>query len=219
MRICIEVKDNKTQHFRLFVEFLRHWFSTGELVRRQDAFRRHGPGLDLDRLHVEEAVRCSLADRYDPFVNALDDEARRCLEVGDFQGLAAIQESLVRDRGSADGLCLMGDAPSGSSKRSSPRSLPAGKQPLPIPTTLVVHFALACAYLLKERFAEALPAVDRAIALEDDLVFACLRADVLRGLGRFEESIEGGSSRARPEPWPLAHPRPDDPNPDPARPA
>ena len=27
MRICIEVKDNKTQHFRLFVEFLRHWFT------------------------------------------------------------------------------------------------------------------------------------------------------------------------------------------------
>ena len=27
MRICIEVKDNKTRHFRLFVEFLRHWFT------------------------------------------------------------------------------------------------------------------------------------------------------------------------------------------------
>ena len=27
MRICIEVKDNKTQHLRLFVEFLRHWFT------------------------------------------------------------------------------------------------------------------------------------------------------------------------------------------------
>ena len=26
MRICIEVKSNKTQYFRLFVEFLRHWF-------------------------------------------------------------------------------------------------------------------------------------------------------------------------------------------------
>ena len=33
MRICIEVKDNKTQHFRLFIEFLRHWFTTRELER------------------------------------------------------------------------------------------------------------------------------------------------------------------------------------------
>ena len=30
MRICIEVKDNKTHHFRLFVEFLRHWFTNRE---------------------------------------------------------------------------------------------------------------------------------------------------------------------------------------------
>ena len=26
MRICIEVKDNKTEHLRLFIELLRHWF-------------------------------------------------------------------------------------------------------------------------------------------------------------------------------------------------
>ena len=30
MRICIQVKDNKTRHFRLFVEFLRHWFTDQE---------------------------------------------------------------------------------------------------------------------------------------------------------------------------------------------
>ena len=35
MRICIEVKDNKTQHFRLFVEFLRYWFTNSELEKRQ----------------------------------------------------------------------------------------------------------------------------------------------------------------------------------------
>ena len=35
MRICIEVKDNKTQHFRLFVGFLRHWFVNRELENRR----------------------------------------------------------------------------------------------------------------------------------------------------------------------------------------
>ena len=39
MRICIEVKDNKTRHFRLFVEFLRHWFTNHELERRHAAFQ------------------------------------------------------------------------------------------------------------------------------------------------------------------------------------
>ena len=37
MRICIEVKDNQTRHFRLFVEFLRHWFTNRELERRHVA--------------------------------------------------------------------------------------------------------------------------------------------------------------------------------------
>ena len=48
MRICIEVKDNKTQHFRLFVAFLRHWFSTRELERRLAALPHDhdAPGLD-----------------------------------------------------------------------------------------------------------------------------------------------------------------------------
>ena len=40
MRICIEVKDNKTHHFRLFVEFLRHWFTNSELEQRQIEFER-----------------------------------------------------------------------------------------------------------------------------------------------------------------------------------
>ena len=76
MRICIEVKDNKTQHFRLFVEFLRHWFTTRELERRHCRRYMHDDhNANLDRVHVEEAVRCSLADRHEPFVDALHAEA------------------------------------------------------------------------------------------------------------------------------------------------
>ena len=30
MRICVQVKDNRTQYIRLFVEFLRHWFADQE---------------------------------------------------------------------------------------------------------------------------------------------------------------------------------------------
>ena len=79
MRICIEVKDNKTRHFRLFVEFLRHWFTTRELERRHSAFLHDDHNAGLDRIHVEEAVKCSLAERHEPFVDALHDEAKRCL--------------------------------------------------------------------------------------------------------------------------------------------
>ena len=44
MRTCIEIKDNKTRHFRLFVEFLRHWFTNRDLERRHVAFQHGGHG-------------------------------------------------------------------------------------------------------------------------------------------------------------------------------
>ena len=91
MRICIEVKDNKTQHVRLLVEFLRHWFSSLELAQRHAAYQHDVPPL-LDRLHIEEAVRCSLADQEEPFIDALHDKAKRCGDSDDYNGLATIQE-------------------------------------------------------------------------------------------------------------------------------
>ena len=58
MRICIEVKDNKTQHFRLFVEFLRHWFTNSELEKRHVELESDDSPAAVDRLHVAEAVKC-----------------------------------------------------------------------------------------------------------------------------------------------------------------
>ena len=51
MRICIEVKDNRTQHFRLFVEFLRHWFTTRELEPDN-----RGLWIERTRLHLDEGA-------------------------------------------------------------------------------------------------------------------------------------------------------------------
>ena len=51
MRICIEVKDNKTRHFRLFVEFLRHWFTTRELERRRAAIQHDVHTARLEHIH------------------------------------------------------------------------------------------------------------------------------------------------------------------------
>ena len=45
MRICIEVKNNNAGHFRLFVEFLRHWFTTRELQHGHSTF--HDDDVDV----------------------------------------------------------------------------------------------------------------------------------------------------------------------------
>ena len=57
MRICIEVRDNKTQHFRLFVEFLRHWFTNRELERRyMEDYRRASDELRQFASHHPNSV-------------------------------------------------------------------------------------------------------------------------------------------------------------------
>ena len=190
MRICIEVKDNKTQHFRLFVEFLRHWFTTRELERRHAAFQHDGHAAVLDRVHVEEAVRCSLADKHEPFVGALHDEADRCWDAGDYRGLATIQETLVRDSGSTEDYCTWvfslveaGDAQS---------AIAAGQEAAArCPDDASLQYDLTRAYFVEERFVEALSAIDRAIALDGEKsLYLCIRADVLLGLEKFEEAIQ-----------------------------
>ena len=190
MRICIEVKDNKTQHFRLFVEFLRHWFTTRELRRQHAALQHDDRPFCLDRVHVEEAIRCSLADRHEPFVEALRDEAEQYRDAGDFKSLAAIQETLARDGGGAHeygtwvlALVEAGDAQS---------AIAAGREAIAKhPNDARIRFWLTYAYYMEERFAEALSAIDHAIALDgDNPAHHCLRADVLLGLERFEAAIQ-----------------------------
>ena len=189
MRICIEVKDNKTRHVRLLVDFLRHWFSTRELEHRQLGFQHGEQASEMDRVHVGKAVRCSLADRHEPFVDALQAEGERCWDAGDYRGLASVQETLVRDGGGIEdyvvwvlALVEAGDATSAiavGQEAASRGHEDAGLQ-----------YWLTHAYFREQRFAEALEAVDRAIANDGtDPSYLCIRADVLLALNRFEEAI------------------------------
>ena len=189
MRICIEVKDNKTQHFRLFVEFLRHWFTTRELERRHATFRHDDHTADLDRVHVEEAVRCSHADRHEPFVNALHAEAVRCRDAGDYRGLATIQETLVQDSGSAKdyGTWVYALVEAGDGQCA----IAAGREATDkYPNDAALQYHLTHAYYIEDRFGDALSAINRGIALGGEKpAYRCIRADVLLGLEQFEEAI------------------------------
>jgi DNA-binding MarR family transcriptional regulator len=57
MRICVEVKDNKTEHIRLFVRFLRGWFTARELQTRFQDVCAVPAERRVDRLHLEVALK------------------------------------------------------------------------------------------------------------------------------------------------------------------
>ena len=189
MRICIEVKDNKTQHFRLFVEFLRHWFTNRELERRHVAFQ-HGDSAGMDRVHVQEALRCSFADKHEPFVDALEVEAQRCWDADDYCGLATIQETLVKNGGEAEdyvvwtlALVEAGDAQA---------AIAAGREGIAkYPDEADLHFWLSHALFRENRFIDALSSINRAIATRsEDTAYYCLRTDVLLKIERFDDAIQ-----------------------------
>ena len=202
MRICIEVKDNKTQYFRLFVEFLRHWFTSRELERRRTAHPHDASLAVLDRIHVEEAVRCSIADRQEPFMDALHAEAQRCLDAGDYRGYATIQRTLARDGGNArdyrrwvDALVRVGDGES---------AIAAGREAVAtLPGDVELLEDLMGAYFMEDQFGEALAMVDQAIALDERPYHHCARANILLRLKRFEEAIAEAEAmlEAEPDHW------------------
>ena len=203
MRICIEVKDNKTQHFRLFVEFLRHWFTTRELERRHASFQHDDHLADLDRIHVAEAVRCSLADGDEPFVDALNVEAKRCWDAGDYKGAVTEYQTLVQDgerlgdyRRWVIALLEVRDAKSAMSV--------ACKAAAKFPEDASLRYWLTQAKFREGRFDEALSAIDRAVALDGNKPrYLCIRADVLIKLGRFDEAIQDAQAvlDADPDHW------------------
>ena len=190
MRICIEVKDNKTRHFRLFVEFLRHWFTNRELERRYAAFLHDDHGAALDRIHVEEALRCSLTDKHEPFAHALEAEAMQCWADGDYRRLAVIQQALVQNYGKIEDyyfwmLALMEEG-------DTQAAIVAGREAAAkYPDDANIHDRLALAFDKDDQFTEALSTIDRAIVIDsEDVERHCIRASILRKLGRFEEAIQ-----------------------------
>ena len=191
MRICIEVKDNKTQHFRLFVEFLRHWFTNSELEKRHVELESDDSPAVVDRLHVTEAIRSALADKHDPVVEALRVEAVRALEVGDYSSLATISEKLVRDDGgevSNYKIRLLALIETDNVKAA----IAVGKEAVAEhPHHVDIQSWLAHALYRDDQFVEAIAALDRAIAVDrTNITYLYFKTAILQRLERFEEAIE-----------------------------
>ena len=190
MRICIEVKDNKTQHLRLFVEFLRRWFTNRELERRYAAFQHGYHGAVLDWIHTKEALRCSLTDEHSPFGDELEAEAKKCWEDGDYRGLAMIQEVRVQDSGRAEDYVVWMRALVVDDNAQDAIAI-GHEGTAKHPDNAYIHDELAIAFSKEDRLDEALSAIDRAIAIDSEaLVRHCIRASFLRKLERFEEAIQ-----------------------------
>ncbi|MCP4765310.1 MAG: tetratricopeptide repeat protein [Gammaproteobacteria bacterium] len=190
MRICIEVKDNRTEHLSLFVEFLRHWYSNRELKKRLSRLPHTDTRNEIDRAHVTEAMRCYENDQDEPFIDALHEESARCIVEQDFKGLAGIQAKIVEDTDDPSHYLV----PIVTLRQSGKFEL-AMKVGRAIASVANddpdVHFELASTYWGLDEMEKALREIDHALEIHpESCPYKCMRGSILIELERFSEGLD-----------------------------
>jgi tetratricopeptide (TPR) repeat protein len=190
MRICVEVKDNRTEHIKLFVEFLREWF-TGRELRTRFHMLEGAAAEDraVDRIHLAAALREYERQATEPVLEALGIEAERCLERQDHQGLAEAAERLAKERNRPRDHWLAVHAleKDGKVDAAIERARAAIKRHPKSPDLRVQLVALL---LTSERPEQALVQVDRAIKLAPtQIAIRRARGFILYGLQRYQDLL------------------------------
>jgi tetratricopeptide (TPR) repeat protein/DNA-binding MarR family transcriptional regulator len=153
MRLCFEVKEYRGGPIRLFVDFLRHWYSRDELQERLE----HAPaGAELELACLRHALELASATSGDARVTACLDDLARFRHAGDWSQVAVVAEEIAELRGSADdlGLHAMSLAMAGDLSRAS--SVLEGALATD-PHAVVVQLARATVLMLSGTPDEAFP--------------------------------------------------------------
>jgi tetratricopeptide (TPR) repeat protein len=191
MRICVDIKDNRTEHFRLFVEFLRHWFTGRELRAKLDALKQVAPkARRVDRLHLAVALQDLEKDSREPFLEHLDAEAKRCLESSDYQGVVDAIPRLLQERSAAHYYAALTLALDGLGRFEDALRI-AREGIAKYPEEPALHYYASHALLLLGYLQESLEAKKRVLALRPDNVFAVFDyAVALNVAGHYEDAFE-----------------------------
>jgi tetratricopeptide (TPR) repeat protein/energy-coupling factor transporter ATP-binding protein EcfA2 len=190
MRICFEVKDRRTEHIELFVEFLRRWFTVSELRSRYEGLKAEPPTCrPFERCHLEVAIAQSEQDGQQPVHQALAAEALRLLRTRDHEQAAEVWSRLVLERGNASDFSNLALALKKCSRLDEALEIARrGQEIFPVDARLALRHAL----LLYDhsRQDEALAVAQKALeANPKDIDLLCLVGTVLLAKGRFEEAI------------------------------
>jgi len=190
MRICIEVKDNRTEHLRLFVEFLRHWYTTTEMKSRFEVLRCGDPDARrFDRVHLEAALHESQICHDEPLLDALNEEAKQCYRKKDFTGLAQCAKDLIKERPTEQSYWSYAFALH-ELKHDEDACAVAARGLAAFPGSRRLLRVQAEAAFERRDFELALSALDKILGINpSDVPNRCMRGRVLLSLGRYNEAL------------------------------
>jgi tetratricopeptide (TPR) repeat protein len=208
MRFCLEVKKQRNEPIRLFVDFLRVWYTKAELQQRLglrmadvdfaekesrfeywEDLKPIPPDDVMEREYYMRALEEKERNEEDPLLKAFFDEIGNCREQKDDVSALEYAEKLVTSRGEAKdwsekGRCL-------NRLKRHDEALECLDKAIEIDS----NYARAWTYKGNvfnslERYEEALVFYDRAIALdENDKLAWNWRGDVLDNLKRYDEAL------------------------------
>ena len=162
MRFCLEMKKQRGEPIRLFVDFLRLWYTRTELEQRLELL---SPDAELERAYVHYALRATQEKSEDPRVAAYLKEYDAYLDKTDFARALQVAEKLVAVRGCAEdwfkqGYCL------GNLSRNQEALASFDKVVEIYPNDETAWFNRGVALDQLERHEEALASFDKGIELD-----------------------------------------------------
>ena len=92
MRLCLEVKNQRAGPVRLFVDFLRIWFSPGELTQRLAGLE---PDAQAEREYLAQAMEATREESQTPVVAACLGDYWRFVQRGDFSSALDAADELI----------------------------------------------------------------------------------------------------------------------------
>jgi tetratricopeptide (TPR) repeat protein len=185
MRFCLEVKKQRGELIRLYVDFLRLWYTQPELQQLLQLL----PDDALEREYLLKAIQAAEEKGEDPRVIACLKESKDYIEKNDFVPALKIAEKLVAIRGDArdwaiQGYCL------GILKRYDEALASCDKEIELNPNSIPGWDKRSIVLGRLGRYDEALTSWDKVIELDPNYVRAWVSRGWLLGLlRRYEEAL------------------------------
>jgi tetratricopeptide (TPR) repeat protein len=185
MRFCLEVKKQRGELIRLYVDFLRLWYTQPELQQLLQLL----PDDALEREYLLKAIQAAEEKGEDPRVIACLKESKDYIEKNDFVPALKIAEKLVAIRGDArdwaiQGYCL------GILKRYDEALASCDKEIELNPNSIPGWDKRSIVLGRLGRYDEALTSWDKVIELDPNYVRAWdNRGYVLYHLRRYDEAL------------------------------
>ena len=192
MRLCHQRNAARGEPIRLFVEFLRIWYTRDELHDRLQAFPTQET---MDHCYLSEALRAMPVEADAAIFKAYDEEIQEHVRKEDWAGLQKLADELIADRGTAPDFELAAYA--AARQENYQQALALAEKAIDLYVAADGEEMVAFAWGVRGevlgllgRYEEAVASYDRALELDPEFAIAWdNRGGALGMLGRYEEAL------------------------------